>query len=223
MLIKTELARMADLSTDTIKKMLNKNKKDLLLIHGAWSSCTTFNFLKEKLNKHKNLGEIYHGDYDINSTNVDDIILHCNKIIDMAERNIIVVAHSMGGLIALNFDHHPKVDSIITVSSPLSGLTINRFVQMLLAYRSPNMADIFSMSNFVSNIHNKEYTKPIQCVVTTEGFNPAWYEKSDGVVTVNSQKRWVPSTATLHHLEYNHHEVLQSHELYEIVKDAIEK
>lgn len=216
---------MVALSADTLSKMIkNKNKKDLLLIHGAWSSKTIFNYLSDKLEqKCKSLGDVYHGEYCINSCSVDVISSRLYHTLELAKRDVVIVAHSMGGLLALDLECHPKVASIITVASPLDGLDLHKFIQMFLTYRSPNMADVLRMSNYVNKIQNKEYTKPIKCVITTEGYNPAWYEKSDGVVTINSQKRWTPPNATLHYMQYNHHEIVQSPELFELVKGEIEQ
>lgn len=212
---------MAGHLADILEKMKSKNKVDLLLIHGAWSSKNAFNYLQEKLKKHKAIGDVYHLEYDINCTDFDSIIRNGNQLIDSATREVVVIGHSLGGLFALNLHDHDKVRAIVTVASPLSGIPINRFVGMLLTYRSPCLSNIFHMSDFINDTHGKEYTKPIHCVVTTQGFNPAWYEKSDGVVTVNSQKRWTPKTAKIHMVPYNHHEVLQTDDFVDIVESEI--
>lgn len=215
---------MVVLSADILKKKMMKSKKDLLFIHGAWSSKTIFNYLSDKLTLNCNaLGNIYHGEYCINSCSVHAINVQLMALLDRAEREVVVVAHSMGGLLALDIECHTKVSSVITVASPLDGLDFHKFIQIFLTYRSPNMAEIFRMSGYINKLQSKEYTKPIKCVITTEGYNPAWYEKSDGVVTISSQKRWVPPTASLHFFPYNHHEIVQSVELYELIKDELEK
>lgn len=208
-------------SKDTIEKMLRKEKRDLLLIHGAWSSPTTFNYLKEKLKHTKELGNVTCIDYDTNNTAIADIITICKAVLDKATRPVVVVGHSMGGLIAINLHCHPAVESLVTVATPLSGLNINKFLQALIAFRTPSVGEVMHMSPFIMQTHACEYTKPITCLITTKGYNPAWYEKSDGVVSVSSQKRWVPSSARIHELPYNHHEVLQSEEFYEVVRDKV--
>lgn len=208
-------------SKDTIEKMLKKEKRDLLLIHGAWSSPTTFNYLKEKLKGCKALGTCTSIEYDTNSMSIGNIIDQCNRVLDTATHPVVVVGHSMGGIVAVNLHDHPHAESIVTVACPLSGLNINKFLQVLIAYRTPSISDIMHMSPFIMQTHSHEYTKPITCLVTTKGYNPAWYEKSDGVVSVSSQKRWVPNSARIHEIPYNHHEVLQSEEFYEVVRDRV--
>lgn len=210
-------------SKDTIEKMLKKEKRDLLLIHGAWSSPTTFNYLREKLKGCKALGATTCVEYDTNTNSIRDIINVCNKFLDKSTNPVVVVGHSMGGIIAVNLHDHANVDSIVTVACPLSGLNINKFLQVLIAYRTPSISDIMHLSPFIMQTHSHEYTKPITCLITTKGYNPAWYEKSDGVVSVSSQKRWVPNSARIHEIPYNHHEVLQSEEFYEVVRDKVQR
>lgn len=203
------------------KMFAKKEKKDLLLIHGAWSTNTTFNYLLERLKSCKTLGNVLYADYDTHTHSVSDVVAHGTRLLEKATNPVVVVGHSMGGIAALNFHDHPKVESIVTVASPIDGLSLNRFLQMFLTYRSPTLSDILHMSSYLLDTHDIKYTKPITCIVTTRGYNPAWYEKSDGVVPVSSQKRWVPDTARIHEVPYNHHEVLQSPEFFEVVKEKM--
>lgn len=206
-----------------------RNKKDLLLIHGAWSSKNTFNYLIKNIRpnarfsttRSSTIGKVHYCCYDNAETSLAKIVEHAQQTLDWAENPTVVIGHSMGGLVALNTHDHPAVESIVTIASPIDGININKFVQALIAYRTPVLNDLFHRSNFLNQTQQKVYTKPISCVVTTEGYNPAWYEKSDGVVTVKSQKNWLPASARVIELPYNHHEVMQTDQLCNIVKEKL--
>lgn len=189
----------------------------VLFVHGAWASKNTFNYVKSKLPD----GKIIYGEYDINNENVYDIIQRINKIIsDEPKHSVSVIAHSMGGLIALALDQN-YVKNIVTAASPISGLHMGFFMEQYLASRCPSMREIFSHSTFIRNLHQKHYINPITCLATTKGFNFTMTKKNDGVVTYESQTQWLPNGAQKIDIEANHHEVVMSDKFVGVCKRSL--
>jgi pimeloyl-ACP methyl ester carboxylesterase len=179
--------------------------KTFLFIHGAWASKNSFNFISSQLTKVRN---IYH-EYDTNNTELPAVIEEIKAKLDTLE-NVTVVGHSLGGVIALSLEAHPNVDEIITIASPISGIKINKIAQSFLTFRAPILKSVMSDSAFMFDLKNHKFTKPVTIFVANKGFNPAVYEKSDGVITYASQTDWVPETGTIVNIEASHHEILQS-------------
>lgn len=184
----------------------------VLFIHGAWATKNSFNFLAHQLDTSINL---YH-EYDSINSNLPDIVEEIKLKLDTLE-DVILVGHSLGGVIALSLESHPSVKEVITLASPISGIKINKLAQSFLTFRAPILRHVMSDSSFMFDLKNCKFTKPVRVFVANKGFNPAVYEKSDGVVTVASQMEWVPETANVIPVESSHHEILQSY----IVADHI--
>lgn len=199
------------------------HKKDLVLIHGAWSTNATFNYLVSKLEKHPNIGEVHFVSHDIQKYSIRKIIQTGKGVLDVNVQNkAVIVGHSLGGVIAMGLHDSENCDSIITAASPLDGMHINKFLQGLIMWRSPFLTDAFSHSDLIREIQAQNFHKHIDVIVTTYGYNPALFETNDGVVTVRSQQNWIPPSATMHYLPFNHHEVLQTEYFCEFVKKRLE-
>lgn len=178
-------------------------------IHGAWSSPACFNYLRDKLkDKYKTVS----ASYDCQQQSLDDIIKTIKKTLyDLTEfdDNVIVVGHSLGGLLSLCLEKEKRVKRVITIAAPLDGIHMNKMVEWYLAFKSPILHHIVSNSIFIKNIHTDQYTKPIDIFVATRGYNPMMNEPNDGVVTVEAQENWVPDTATITYVEATHFDILQ--------------
>jgi esterase/lipase len=185
--------------------------KNIIAIHGAFSTPTIFNFLK------KELSEFDWTLIDYSSTQTD-----VNKLIDGIKSQFInstkqyhIVSHSMGGLIALSLASHPWVKSITTIATPLDG------VDALSSYfgRISFLSEITRYGKFINDIQKSNYMIPIQHIITTEGFNPFTYEKSDGVVTLRSQRGW--RAGKTHDVAANHAEVMLHEKTVELLRNFL--
>lgn len=203
--------------------MLKKKprKKNLLFIHGAWSSSVCFSYLNSKLMWTTGLGQVLNLEYNTQVHSVPKAVAIGRTLIEGLEDPTIIIGHSMGGVIGLGLHDEHNVDSIITIAAPLSGISLNRFLRSAILYRTPNLDDVFCGSAYLNKLHSATYHKPVNCVITTFGYNPGIFEKNDGVVTVRSQTEWLPSTATSHEVALNHHDVLQSDLVVELIRSRI--
>jgi len=203
--------------------MQKPHKKDVLFIHGAWASPISFNYIAFKLKDHPNLGDLHYFSYDIQRRTVPQIIKAARHLIDHdIQKDTVVVGHSLGGIISLHLHDSVYTDSIVTAAAPLDGLHMNRFIQGLFILRSQSLSDVFSHSVLIKETQDMEYHKPIDVLVTTNGFNPALYEKNDGVITVKSQQVWYPKSAKIHHVHTNNTEVLVSDPICECISKHLE-
>lgn len=196
---------------------------NLFLIHGAWSSGITFNYLKECLLNDplikNSIDNIVNFEYDTNSSNLGGIIKAAAKELNLP--NTIVIGHSMGGIVALTLEEHINVRAVVTVASPIAGIRMNKLAETFLAMRAPIISDITESSVHIRNLRYKKYTKDVRVCVSQSGYNPVMFEKTDGVVSIESQHAWLPSTATVSYIDANHHEVLQTPQFVEAVKTTL--
>lgn len=199
--------------------------KNLVLIHGAWCSKQGFNYITKKVLDDTNVGNIHCFEYDCQKETMAQIVHRAKLQLYEVSKNglkTVVVGHSMGGLIALKLSQRSIVSRAITLAAPLSGLKVNRWLHTFLLWHAPILRDIVPDSTFIRNLHKKPFDKtPIDVLVANEGFNPMIYEPSDGVVTIDTQMRWVPPGATLYTVKANHSEILQAPETILRVERAL--
>ena len=182
----------------------------ILGIHGAWSSSTSFNYLKSKT-KSKIWTCI---DYDHRVNAWEDIL---NMSIGIMREPYIAIGHSLGGLVALHQTHDVLCKGIITIASPLAGLDMN-IVQQYLS-RSTLMGKISSNSRVIDEIQNFTYHTPVLHLIATKGYNPFIYEPSDGVLPIKVQTAW--TCGEIVEIPNNHHEILQSDATVSAVQNFI--
>ena len=183
--------------------------KNIIAIHGAFSTPTIYNYLKRELSE-----------FDWNFVDYSNITSNINKLItqilhdyENTKKRYHVVGHSMGGLMALGLAGKPWVASITTIATPLDGLEIN-LLQNYLS-RSSFLGEISTYSDFLKNIHEKKYTMPIQHIISTQGFNPYIWEPNDGVVTLRSQRGW--KSGATHDVSANHTEIMMTPETVKLL------
>ena len=181
-------------------------KTRVLAIHGAFSSPRIFNYLQQQTHT-RTVWQFwnYAGRNDGLATILESFQepLHPHH----------VVGHSMGGIMALSLLHQPWVQSVTTISTPLGGLDVNVFQNMFS--RSSFTQDIASHSERIRQLTNLETNKPVQHIISTQGFNPWLYEPSDGVVTLRSQRAF--ALGATHDVSANHAEIMLSPETVELL------
>lgn len=188
--------------------------KNILAIHGAYSSPFIFNYLK------KELPEDYNWQFFDYRKNVEG---HMGSLIDQLTASINceyhIIGHSMGGLLGLWLGENMAIKSITTIAAPLCGIDVTLLQTMMT--RSPYIKEIAHNSRFVKSIHDQEYFMPVQHIISTKGYNPFIYEENDGVVTLKSQRGW--AAGGVHEIPANHAEVMLHDDTVELVKDFIDK
>jgi pimeloyl-ACP methyl ester carboxylesterase len=171
----------------------------ILAIHGAWSSSTSFNYLKSKI-KTKNWHCI---DYDHRVNSWEDIL---NMSSGIMREPYIAIGHSLGGLVALHQTNDILCKGIVTIASPLAGLDLN-LIQLYLS-RASLISKISNNSTTIRNIHEFEYQVPVLHLIANRGYNPFIYEDNDGVLSIKVQTGW--SCGEISEISANHYEILQS-------------
>lgn len=201
--------------------MSNQPRVAVLLIHGAWSTPTCFNYLSEKI---ENCSNVQLFSYNIQQETQSSIIARLQTLLDNNNKNnikTVVVGHSLGGLFALAVEDHPAVKSCIVIASPLNGIDSGRLIDLFLIYKAPALNMIMCSKTLVKLIQSKQYSKPIDIVVSTGGSTPLIDSKNDGVIPTQSQDEWIPITACLNYINSSHHEILQTVQLTKIVNKVL--
>lgn len=185
---------------------------NILAIHGAFSTPTIWNYLT--LTSPKSY-KWHFVDYSTQTSNISNIINEIKTQYKDTNTNFHLIGHSMGGLVALALESETWASSITTIATPLGGLDMS-LLQLYLS-RSGFLGEIASYSKFIDKIHKAKYTKPVQHIITTQGFNPWMFEPSDGVVSVKSQRSWHADNAIIHNIEANHSEVMMHSQTTKLV------
>lgn len=157
----------------------------ILYIHGANATELSFEFIRQNLPTHTGLCANYSVDTPI-SENIQNIEKFC--IDNFNTEPFCIVAHSMGGLIALKLIHNKKlnIEKLITLATPFNGHGFAEFLKWVFpGYRLYD--DISPSCDFIKEIQQMKFNIPIQSIVSMNGFNPVFREPNDGVVTLESQ------------------------------------
>jgi pimeloyl-ACP methyl ester carboxylesterase len=183
--------------------------KNVMLIHGAWSSGSGFNHIEQNIDR-----DVYYFKYDCNKEKLPDIVDRARKEL---RENTVIVGHSLGGIIALALHDELNCSRIVTLSAPLAGITIHPLWDSFVVARAPILNMIERESYFMKDLRKKKYSKIIHSFITTRGFNPFIIDKSDGIVSIRAQDSWLPPTAFKTYIDCNHFEILQEKEVQYII------
>ena len=200
--------------------------KNLFLIHGAWCSKHSFNFIVKKVLDDSPVGRIKCFEYDCQKESVESIVNRSrHEVCELSKNGLktVIVGHSLGGLFALKLSQRPYIQHTITLASPLAGLeSLNPFVHYYMMYAAPIFKHLTPSSKFIKALHKKDYTRnSVECLVACSGYNPMIPVESDGVVPLKSQLTWTPTGAKVTMVEKNHSEILQSPEAILAIERAL--
>jgi hypothetical protein len=200
--------------------------KNLFLIHGAWCSKHSFNFIVKKVLDDSPVGRIKCFEYDCQKESVESIVNRSrHEVCELSKNGLktVIVGHSLGGLFALKLSQRPYIQHTITLASPLAGLeSLNPFFHFFLMRNAPVLKHLYPSSKFIKGLHKKDYSKKtVECHIATSGYNPLIFEPSDGVVSVRAQTLWTPKGAILKHINTNHSEILQAPETILSIERAL--
>lgn len=174
----------------------------ILYLHGANMTEKSFVLFKRSIKGKSFCPEYYHTDGLEN--NISWIMDDTAKKFKGEE--VDIVAHSMGGLIALSLlNTGLPIRKIVTMSTPFGGSVAASQLKWLYP-NYPMFKDICSSNDFISEIKNMKIDIPMLSFVTTAGNSPLKYSENDGVVSVESQKA-IDGTKYID-VELNHYEIL---------------
>lgn len=175
---------------------------NILTIHGAFSSPIVFNYIASK----KEQANWNHFSYADKMFGLDEVISDATKYLDSLESSVILLTHSLGGIIGSCLLEHENVDGLITLASPLNGIRMPYGSKFFMNRTFVQEIDVYSSHVLNAKKLLEDTDKKVYHIVSTEGFNPFMVEQNDGVVTVNSQ---LHGKHPKHLVSANHHEILQ--------------
>lgn len=188
----------------------------IIYIHGAGASKDSFNYIREHLTAYKDTCF----EYDIQDGFNHNLEMMSAKM--KRYKNIVFVAHSMGGIYALHLANlYPnKVLGAVTMGTPYGGVEAADYAKYFFPFYRL-IKDIGTTSRPVKSADNIEIVHPWTQIVTTNGTSPWIHQPNDGVVTVNSQR---------HHqgmefieMPLNHYEVVISPNVVKIIEDRVKR
>ena len=169
------------------------NKIPVVFVHGIGGSATTFIPVIEALDKTRFQPWVMQYAsglrLDTNSKYLDDALLQLHAQYQFED--IIVVAHSMGGLVTRSFvmKHHQhqrpyNLRLVVTINSPLYGMDSANSGVHYSPIVVPAWRDVASNSEFVKTIHEWQWPNTIPYFLFF-AYLPG--EEGDGIVPLKSQ------------------------------------
>jgi triacylglycerol esterase/lipase EstA (alpha/beta hydrolase family) len=185
-------------------------------IHGAKCSACTFNYFKTKMNLFDSEDICYKMDEEM-----EDILERLTIKIEKEYLPVIIIAHSLGGVIAAKMlQRTNKIKKVITLSAPFGGL--NEVMLFYWLFNSSLYKELLPTGNFVKEICNFDYENRLISFVTIDGSNPFISLPNDGVVTINSQKAIYTKNDYIE-VPKNHFEILLDDRTINLIEDMIEE
>ena len=191
--------------------------RNILYIHGAYASPTTFSYMIDQFPEHRAV----FAEYDCLTTSVDEIVsvLKAKAEEHFGNESYSVVAHSLGGVVAVKLAASGEpVEQIFTMSTPFGGSSTATFLKMVF-FQTPVFSDINPHGTTIKGVLNTEVTVPVKSVVSTGGGSPLMREANDGVVTVASQTRL--EGPEYHEVDLNHFEVVLDKSVADLARNFL--
>lgn len=184
----------------------------LVYIHGASATSESFNYIRERLGAGIDINYDSRNGFE---NNLADMLKQLNGV-----KNIVFVAHSLGGIYSLHIANAiPKqVLGAVTLSTPYGGAEVAEFARFFLPF-SRLLRDIGPNSWAFKQADKIKIQHPWTNIVTVKGSSPFLLEPNDGVVTISSQKHH--ADMELLEIDYNHYEVVLSDKVVEIIKERV--
>ncbi len=187
-----------------------ENKNPIILIPGLFEK---WYFMKEIADPLSLLG---HPIYVLENLgyNTDEIHKAANLVNELINdkklENIIIIAHSKGGIIAkdilVSFNKDKKVKKVITIATPFGGSGIIKYLP------HKNLKELSPQSEIIKKLSKeKEVNKKIISIFGTFD-NHVWPETSS----------YLEGAKNIQIKEYGHHKILSNKEVLEIILFEIE-
>jgi pimeloyl-ACP methyl ester carboxylesterase len=184
--------------------MTKTHTPTIVFLHGAWASPNCFNYIREKLVKHRAiLPEYAFGPalYDIARSVAYDI----NSQLKTDE--YILIGHSLGGVLGyrLALDDQ-RCKKLVTISSPFNG-SVHAATAHNLIEPWPPKTDLVPSSEFLTRLRTSEAKFKSLSLISTGGKIPMFNEPNDNVISVATQIN--SPIANQKTIETTHSEILQ--------------
>jgi len=213
-------------------------KIPVIFVHGIGGSARSFLPIVNKLDRKKYKPLFFYypsgGDLDQLAEMFYRIFLS-GKVVPSKDMPMVIIAHSMGGLIvreALNLcsgkEGENNVRVLFTLASPLGGHPAAALGEKHGAIVLPAWQDVNPASPFIKSLYRKPLPKSITHYLLYAYANPSTIklnENSDGVVPLASQLHAVAQAQSSEQFGFNasHTGILESDEVIDYVLGKIEK
>lgn len=187
----------------------------ILYLHGAGMSERSFTLFRKAIRKNS-FCPSYHVDTGL-AQNIETIEQEARAFFN--DKPVDIVAHSMGGLIALALlkDGFP-IRRIVTMSTPFGGSVAASSLKWF--YPSHKMfRDIEHTNDLIHELKSQQIEIPMKCFVTIGGHSSLKLTENDGVVSVKSQKDL--SGPVFEEVDINHFEILLSDHVIQKTKEFL--
>lgn len=175
----------------------------ILYLHGASMTEKSFTRFQNNINRNG-----YCPEYEVEDGLEENIEwIYEDAVKHFKGKPVDIVAHSMGGLIAVALlQKGLPIRRIATMSTPFGGSPTAE--KMKWFFPGKRLFSDVSLSNrLIQSISAYEVKTPMFSIVTIAGGTPLKNEPNDGVVTIRSQKAL--TGPTYKEYETNHFEILQ--------------
>ena len=187
----------------------------LVYIHGAGATKESFNYLREHVG-----GD----DMALSYVSQDGFDYNLKSMSDQVEKldNVFFIAHSLGGIYALNLaaKFPDRVRGAVTISTPYGGSEIAEVAKFFAPFHKL-LSEIGPSSLPIIKTKMLKVQHPWTNIVTTVGNSPWIPGANDGVVTLSSMQ--ARADIKIKKVKLNHYEILLSPQTVDIVKDCIQK
>jgi triacylglycerol esterase/lipase EstA (alpha/beta hydrolase family) len=177
-------------------------KIPVVFVHGIGGSSRDFEAIVNQLDRERYKAWFFYypsgGDLDQLAEFFHRIFLS-GKVIKLGKMPMIIVAHSMGGLVvreAMNkYEGNPKenkIDLVVTIATPFGGHPAAASGEKHGLIVLPSWRDLNPESRFIKELFTKPLPKTIEHQLIYAYDNPATFKlnkNSDGVVPLSSQLR----------------------------------
>jgi pimeloyl-ACP methyl ester carboxylesterase len=185
----------------------------IIFIHGLNSSHLSFNYMIQNYSENGSTA---------NYLSRQPLHLSIEEVLKQIPKKepVILVGHSLGGVIAMNIAHLRlrNIKKVVTISSPLGGSKGAIYAQWVLRSLEV-LRDLVPSSAYIKPLSNLPAPCPVLSIYSTSGSLPTAFEPNDSVVTVASQRALLHARQV--EVRANHFEVLMHPGTIKLVKDFV--
>jgi pimeloyl-ACP methyl ester carboxylesterase len=208
-----------------------QNKTPIIFIHGMNGTPKDFQTIIQHLDKNKYLPIVY---YYATGSHLNYSVAALKYSMDLVKekyrlKNAIIIAHSMGGLVAKSFIDEYKdlnISHLITLSTPWNGQAFARTGQGIGKHLAESFGNLVPNSTFLYNIHNIELPSYTQyyLLFSYKGQNSMFLEQSnDGIISLKSQlfPKLQNKAYKVYGLNETHSSILTSPQTLELIQEFL--
>lgn len=186
-----------------------------LYIHGANATSKSFTYIKEHVR-----GSSIDIEYNCSLGFEHNLKTMYNHIKNT--KNIFIIAHSMGGIYALQLANMlpENIIGAVTISTPYGGASVAELAKWLFPFYKL-IHDIVPDSKVIKATNALPVIHPWTQIVTVAGHVPWIVAPNDGIVSIPSMK--IRTDMQIVELHLNHYEVMVSPETVRVIKNKIKE